>query len=76
MRHEPFGETVDSAQWGVTGGIPIDVWKAHNPNIMQLTQDEGKPISRSSSRNTTARNPRSQAQNKAGQPFAAAVPRY
>ena len=42
MKHETFGETVDSAQWGVTGRFPIDVWKAHNPKIMQLTQDEGR----------------------------------
>lgn len=42
MKHETFGETVDSAQWGVTGRFPIDVWKTHNPKIMQLTQDEGR----------------------------------
>ena len=42
MKHETFGETVDSAQWGVTGRFPIDVWKSHNPKIMQLTNDEGR----------------------------------
>ena len=42
MKHEVWGETVDSAQWGVTGRFPIDIWKSHNPKIMQLTNDEGK----------------------------------
>lgn len=42
MKHETWGETVDSAQWGVTGRFPIDIWKSHNPKIMQLTNDEGK----------------------------------
>ncbi len=42
MKHETWGETVDSAQWGVTGRFPIDIWKSHNPKILQLTNDEGK----------------------------------
>lgn len=42
MKHEVYGETVDSAQWGVAARFPIDVWKNHNPKIMQLTNDEGK----------------------------------
>ncbi len=42
MKHETYGETVDSAQWAVCGRFPIDVWKAHNPKIMQLTKDEGR----------------------------------
>lgn len=42
MKHENFGETVDSAQWGVTGRFAIDVWKNHNAKIMALTNDESK----------------------------------
>ena len=42
MKHENFGETVDSAQWAVTGRFAIDIWKNHNPKIMSLTNDEGK----------------------------------
>lgn len=42
MKHETWGETVDSAQWGVTGRFPIDIWKSHNLKIKQLTNDEGK----------------------------------
>ncbi|NLM11014.1 MAG: extracellular solute-binding protein [Clostridiaceae bacterium] len=41
MKHEVWGETVDSAQWGVTGRFPIDIWKSHNHKIMQLKNDEG-----------------------------------
>lgn len=42
MKHEIYGETVDSAQWGVAARFPIDIWKNHNPQIMQLTNDEAK----------------------------------
>lgn len=42
MRHEIWGEQVDTAQFAVTGRFPIDIWKNHNPKIMQLTNDEGK----------------------------------
>jgi len=41
MKHEIWGETVDSAQWGVTGRFPIDIWKNHNVKIMSLKNDEG-----------------------------------
>jgi len=41
MKHEVWGDTVDSAQWGVTGRFPIDIWKSHNIKIMQLKKDEG-----------------------------------
>jgi len=41
MKHEVWGDTVDSAQWGVTGRFPIDIWKSHNNKIMQLKKDEG-----------------------------------
>lgn len=42
MKHENFGEKVDSAQFAVTGRFAIDVWKSHNSKIMSLTNDEGK----------------------------------
>lgn len=42
MKHEIYGETVDSAQWGVAARFPVDVWKNHNPRIMALTNDEAK----------------------------------
>ena len=41
MKHDVWGETVDSAQWGVTGRFPIDIWKDHNLKIKQLKNDEG-----------------------------------
>ena len=42
MKHEVYGESVEAAQWGVAARFPIDIWKNHNPKIMQLTNDEGK----------------------------------
>lgn len=39
MKHEIYGESVDSAQWGVAARFPIDIWKNHNPRIMQLHND-------------------------------------
>lgn len=42
MKHETWGETVDSAQWGVTARFPIDIWKDHNLKIKQLYGDDSK----------------------------------
>jgi len=42
MKHEIYGESVDSAQWGVAARFPIDIWKNHNPRIMSLFNDESK----------------------------------
>lgn len=42
MKHENYGETVDSAQWGVAARFAIDIWKAHNLKIMELTNDESQ----------------------------------
>ncbi|MGE5614135.1 MAG: hypothetical protein ACM3XR_06985, partial [Bacillota bacterium] len=42
MKHENWGELVDSAQLAVTGRFAIDIWKSHNPKILKLTNDEGR----------------------------------
>lgn len=42
MKHENYGELVDSAQAAIVARFPVDIWKSHNPKILKLTGDEKK----------------------------------